>query len=27
MDKLFYLKDPGANMKMLDQAWTRIEAN
>ncbi len=27
MDKLFYLKDPGANMKLLDQAWTRIKAN
>jgi len=26
MDKLFYLKDPGANMKLLDQAWTRIKA-
>jgi hypothetical protein len=27
MKKLFYLKDPGANMKLLDQAWTRIKAN
>ena len=26
MDKLFYLKDPGENMKLLDQAWTRIKA-
>jgi spermidine/putrescine transport system substrate-binding protein len=26
MDRLFYLKDPGANMKLLDQAWTRIKA-
>jgi len=26
MDKLFYLKDPGANMKVLDQAWTRIKS-
>jgi spermidine/putrescine transport system substrate-binding protein len=24
--KLFYLKDPGENMKLLDQAWTRIKA-
>jgi spermidine/putrescine transport system substrate-binding protein len=26
MEKLFYLKDPGTNMKLLDQAWTRIKA-
>ena len=26
MGKLFYLKDPGENMKLLDQAWTRIKA-
>jgi spermidine/putrescine transport system substrate-binding protein len=26
MDKLFYLKDPGPKMKLLDQAWTRIKA-
>ena len=26
MDRLFYLKDPGTNMKLLDQAWTRIKA-
>ena len=25
-DKLFYLKDPGEKMKLLDQAWTRIKA-
>ena len=24
--KLFYLKDPGENMKLLDQAWTKIKA-
>jgi len=27
VEKLFYLKDPGANLKLLDQAWTRIKAN
>jgi spermidine/putrescine transport system substrate-binding protein len=26
VDKLFYLKDPGEDMKLLDQAWTRIKA-
>jgi spermidine/putrescine-binding protein len=24
MENLFWIKDPGANMKLLDQAWTRI---
>ena len=26
MEKIFYLKDPGENMKILDQAWTRIKS-
>lgn len=27
MDRLYYLKDPEDNLKLLDQAWTRIKAN
>ena len=26
MEKIFYLKDPGENMKILDQAWTRVKS-
>ena len=27
LERLFFLKDPGENMKILDQAWTRIKSN